>query len=265
MNVKTHEKRERHNADIMTDMVKFLAMVRRSMLAARRTVPIPTDFDTALEALDIGRPDDQLLPYTIQPPTNPRLLPTPPPDDEFHNVVKLPPEFLGPGLDGQGELKRFSFSTKGLPALPSAHTFRGTAVLPALEKDIRKVRELATQEGKLGEQALRKLAGAVKLDAAHVPEVESSKKKPQGAPGRTKKWRTTVNLSEEAVFEETLRELLAKEPGKFELGPIVNSEKVYRMPDDVQLRRAQADGSAANDRQSSSATAGAAKADRMEL
>jgi hypothetical protein len=203
------------------------------MLAARRVVPIPTDFDTAIEALDIRRPDDQLNPYRTQHSFNPRLLPTPPPDDEFHQAFKLPPDFLGPELDGQAELKRFAINTNGLPPLPSAHTFRETAVLPILEKDSRRIREMATQEGKLGEQALRKLAGAVKLDAAHAPEVESSmkkKKKEKTVTGRPKRFKSTVNLSEEAIFEETLRELLAREPGKFELGPIVNAEKAYRMP-----------------------------------
>lgn len=223
------------SADQFTVVLKFLSIVRRSMLAARRTVPVATDFESAIEALDIPRPDDQLKPYTSQPPINPPLYPTPPPEDSFHHVLELPASFLGPELDGHGEIKKFAFNTKGLPELPSAHTYRDTPVFPHREADTRKIRELATQEGKLGEQALRKLAGAVKLDGSHPLELEASRQKL--ASGTRRRAKNTVAISEEAVFEETLRELLAKEPGGFELGPIVTSEKAYRMPDDVQVKR----------------------------
>lgn len=216
-------------------MQRFLSKVRRSMLAARRTAPIATDFESAIQVFDIPRPDDQLGSYQSNPPINPALYPTPPPDDEFHTTVELPSSFLGPELDGQGQLKRFSFTTKGLPELPSAHTYKNTPVYPYREGDTRKIRERATQEGKLGEQALRKLAGAVKLDATHPLELEAARRK--ATAGQRKRWKTSVNLSEEAVFEETLRDLLAKEPGGFELGPIVTCEKAYRMPDDVQVKR----------------------------
>ena len=229
----------------MIVLLKLLSKVRRSMLAARRIAPIATDFETAISVLDVPRPDDQLRSYKTDPSINPPLYPTPPPEDEFHNTIDLPPQFLGPELDGHGELKKFSFNTSGLPGLPSAHTYKDTPVFPHREADTRRIRELATQEGKLGEQALRKLAGAVKLDAAHPPESEGSRQKTQiqTQSRQAKRWRKGIHLSEEAVFEETLRDLLAKEPGGFELGPIVTCEKAYRMPDDVQVkRRAKANG-----------------------
>ena len=209
------------------------------MLIARRTVPIPTDFESAIHALDIPRSDDQLLPYRTKPDVNPSLLPTPPPDDAFHESVKLPPSFLGPELNGQSALKRFSMTTSSLPPLPSAHTYKDTAVFPQRETDTRRIRELATEEGKLGEQALRRLAGAVKLDAAHPLEVESKKEKdiPRPPPQRHGPRRRKPDPSEEAVFEDTVRDLLKAEAGGFELGPIVTSEKGYRMPDDAQMKR----------------------------
>lgn len=209
------------------------------MVAARRACPIASDFETAIDVFDIPRPDDQLRSYKTETEINPPLYPTPPPEDEFHNLVELPASFLGPELDGHGELQRFSFSTSGLPELPSAHTYKDTAVYPHRESDTRKIRELATHEGKLGEQALRKLAGAVKLDAAHTLDAETSSKQKNPMPSkqRRKRWKTGVDKSEEAVFEETLRDLLANEPGGFELGPIVTCEKAYRMPDDVAVKR----------------------------
>lgn len=225
-------------------MLKFLSTVRLSMLAARRITPIAPDFENAIATLNVPRPDDQLQPYETHPSINPPLLPTPPPEDSFHNTVQLPPSFLGPELDGHVELKKFSFSTRGLPELPSSHTYKDTAVFPHRQTDSRKIRELATHEGKLGEQALRKLAGAVKLDAAHSLDPEASKRK--STPAQRKRWKTGVNTSQEAVFEDTLRDLLAREPEGFELGPIVTCEKAYRMPDDAQLkRRAHGDSAAA--------------------
>ncbi|EXJ88834.1 hypothetical protein A1O3_01898 [Capronia epimyces CBS 606.96] len=244
-------------------MFKFLSRVRRSMLAARRTYPLAPDFETAIEVLDIPRPDDQLGPYKTQPPINPPLLPTPPPEDEFHNTVELPPSFLGPELDGHGQLVKYAFNVGGLPELPSAHTYKDTPVYPYRETDTRKIRELATQEGKLGEQALRKLAGAVKLDAAHPLDSETSRQKSR--PPQQKRGRKRVSILEEAIFEETVRDLLAKEPAGFELGPIVNSEKACRMPDDAHAKRlAPATGSASArlERQASWAKSGV---DVMEL
>ena len=108
-------------------------------------------------------------------------------------------------------------------------------MFPIRETDTRKIRELATEEGKLGEQALRKLAGAVKVDAAHSVDAET--KKQAGIPIRLGRRRKRPALTSEAVFEETMRELLKDEPEGFELGPIVTSEKQYRMPDETQVRR----------------------------
>jgi len=227
-------------------MLKFLSMARRSMLAARRTMPTATDFEAAIDALEVPRPDDQLRPYQTHTSTVPSLLPTPPPEDEFHNTTKLPPSLLGPELDSHGGLTKFAFSVGGIPELPSAHTFKETPVYPHRETDSRRIRELATQEGKLGEQALRKLAGAVKLDAAHPPAAAAAAAESQPPPNRRpkvfqskqrKRWKSGIDVPEEAVFEETLRDLLAKGPGGFELGPIVTCEKAYRMPDDAQVKR----------------------------
>jgi hypothetical protein len=209
------------------------------MLAARRTAPIATDFETAIHAIDFPRPDDQLLPYRTKPDINPPLLPTPPPEDVFHESIKLSPSFFGPELTPQNRLARFSLNTSALPPLPSAHTYKDTAVYPHRETDARKIRELATEEGKLGEQALRKLAGAVKLDATHPLEAESRKENDFSPPvtHSKSKRRRKVGQTEEAVFEETMRELLKGEPESFELGPIVTSEKGFRMPDDAQAKR----------------------------
>lgn len=207
------------------------------MTAARRNVPVATDFDSAIYALDVPRLDDQITVYRTQPEINPRLLPTPPPDDPFHKYVELPAAVLGADLGGQTALKKFHPNPSFLPPLPSAHTYRGSAVFPIRETDSRRIRELATEEGKLGEQALRKLAGAVKLDAAHPVDPETHKQAVSGQTSRRQKKKGQPRATEAELFEETMRDLLKQESDGFELGPIVTSEKSYRMPDEGQLKR----------------------------
>jgi hypothetical protein len=249
------------------DILKLCSQVRRSTIVGKRTAPIPPDFESALATLNIPRPDDQLLSYRTKPQTNPTLYPTPPPEDPFEDKVNLPTDFLGADLDGKAALKRFTFTPSALPPLPSAHTYKDTAVFANRETDSRKIRELATEEGKLGEQALRKLAGAVKIDAAHPGEMES---KP-AAPSKTKRGRIRRidDTSEEADFENAVRALLKNEPGGFELGPIVTAEKALRMPDDAQVKRrtrVEHTGQAAIKTVPPSALAGrAAPTDEMEL
>lgn len=205
--------------------------VRQRMNAARRTVPIVLDFDFPW---DIPPPLDQLDPYEVKTEVNRPLLPTPPPEDEFHNGFELPERLLGPELSRQQDLSKFSFNTKALPPVPSAHTYRDSAVFESRVTDSKKLRELATDEGKLGEQALRKLAGALKADAVLSvdPDARFIKDK---RPSRLH-WNKKPTLTEEAMFEETMRGLLLDEPG-FELGPVVSCEKQYRMPDEAKIKR----------------------------
>lgn len=207
--------------------------VQRSMLAARRTVPIAPDFDAAFYALDVPVPEDQLQPYSTKVEINRPLLPTPPPEDEFHVTHDLPEHLLGPELSRQQDLKKFSFNTSSLPPVPSAHTYRDSEVFQRRETDSKKIRERATEEGKLGEQALRKLAGAVKLEAALSTEPETRYVQDY----RPKRLRRKPVLTEEAMFEDTMRDLLISEPGDFELGPVVSAEKQYRMPDEGRVKR----------------------------
>ncbi|RMZ85339.1 hypothetical protein DV737_g864, partial [Chaetothyriales sp. CBS 132003] len=204
-------------------MLTLCAYVRRSMQAARRTVPIAPDFEAAIHALGLPRPDDQLVAYQTKPPINRPLYPTPPPEDSFHGNHELPTDFLGAELDGRAALKRFSHTTAALPPLPSAHTYKTTAVYGQRETDSRRIRELATEEGKLGEQALRKLAGAVKMGgaapAAAPGEAESKQNNPRLKKPRGRR-RPVDDAAEEDGFERAVRALLRAEPDGFELGPI---------------------------------------------
>ena len=57
-------------------------------------------------------------------------------------------------------------------------------------------------------------------------------------PRRGRPPKSAPTLTEEAMFDETMRDLMAQ-PGveDFELGPVVSSEKKYRMPDEGRVRR----------------------------
>lgn len=207
------------------------------MLAARRTAPIATDFESAFQAVQVATPEDQLPPQsTAKPPAPLSLLPTPPPDD-FFKIHELPESIPGPDVKAEEEKRRAPHIPSTFPTFPSQHTFRDTAVLPPRERDPRRIRELATEEGRLGEQALRKLAGAVKgegnLDLSI--EADSTAVDTQRG-GRRNKTKTM-----EGMFEETMKEL-AKSEGVsgsangiegagFEVAPIVNSERKFWMPD----------------------------------
>src|SRR2546423_4327488 len=105
-------------------ILKFCAMVRRSMISARRTAPIPTDFESAMRYLNLPWPHDQLNTFTTQATINPPLLPTPPPEDAFHRESQLPPSLLRRGLDGKADDKRDPYIPAHLPPFPSQHTYK---------------------------------------------------------------------------------------------------------------------------------------------
>ena len=217
-------------------VLQLCATTRRSMSAARRTVPLPTDFETAMRVLNLPWAFDQLNPYVTDPVRNPPLLPTPPPDDVFHKDTGLPTSFLGPGLSGDEDRKKTTYIPTHLPPFPSRHTYKATAVYSPREADPRRIRELATEEGKLGEEALRKLAGAVKIET--VSELLEVAERPQSDWGGT---RVSREQTIEKAFEDTMRELMTNETSSngstFEIGPIVNCEKKFMLQDIVPTHR----------------------------
>jgi len=85
-------------------------------------------------------------PLVTQPPIPPAPAEDPPPP-RLDDV-------LGP-LAGLSIQKKYV--PAHLPHIPSRHTWQETPVFPKREKDARKIRELATEEGVLAEQAMRKL------------------------------------------------------------------------------------------------------------
>ncbi|PYH48627.1 uncharacterized protein BP01DRAFT_371554 [Aspergillus saccharolyticus JOP 1030-1] len=174
-------------------ILSVASYVRQSMLASRRIQPIPHDFDDALRRHSVS-PND-LLPHI---PPHPRLepvstlLPSPPPEEDSFKTLPS----LGPQLSGDNDRVRSSHIPKHFPAFPSKHTYRHTPVFTEREQDARKIRERATEDGRHGEEALRKLARAAFKD--HQFGSSAREKKPWG-------FRRTETM--DGMFEKTVKGL----------------------------------------------------------
>ena len=134
------------------------------MFSSRRTKPIPEDFLQALHT-------HQLSLRSLIPHLNP---PVPAMQSQFsicsetaQDDEQLHLRYLGPILNGAPEGHRKTYIPKHFPEYPSKHTYKATAEYPDREQDPRKVRERATEEGRLGEEALRRLVSAGSLTSSH--------------------------------------------------------------------------------------------------
>ncbi|KAL1891420.1 hypothetical protein Sste5346_007683 [Sporothrix stenoceras] len=114
--------------------------VTRFSLAARRTQPIPVDFDTSLARFNIGK--SALRPH-LRNPIDPsklaqRPLPEPQPEAQHHQLSQRPLErrdseyadlpLLSDALSGRPEKESKSYIPSSFPAFPSIHTYRNTPI-----------------------------------------------------------------------------------------------------------------------------------------
>lgn len=138
-------------------MVNFLTSVRKSMLSSRRTQAIPQDF---LEALHEHHLTLSSLVLHLDPPVPPEK--SQPPLASESSLDHERSVFFAsfkPILDAKPGSESSLYIPRHFPALPGDHTFRTTWDEVIREKDPRKIRERATEEGRLGEEALRRLVG----------------------------------------------------------------------------------------------------------
>lgn len=125
------------------------------MLSSRRVQAIPQDF---LQALHMNQLSLRSLVPHLDPPVNPS-------QSQF--------SLESATVDGKDDLTVLSrtlidlpheppksYIPRHFPEFPSEHSYKATAVYPELEKDPRRIRELAMEEGRMGEIALRKLLSA---------------------------------------------------------------------------------------------------------
>jgi transcription initiation factor TFIID subunit 8 len=131
----------------------FLKLVRDHMHSNRRIQPVPQDFIFALA--DLGIMPYQLLDHVnLQLPANVTQPPIAPAEHDDPPIEHLE------GVLG-GQLVETASRKKWVPAhfpdLPSKHTYQYTPIYTKRENDARRIREMATEEGILAEQAMRKL------------------------------------------------------------------------------------------------------------
>ncbi|KAL1963434.1 hypothetical protein VTN77DRAFT_8335 [Rasamsonia byssochlamydoides] len=181
-------------------ILHFASLVRQTMSACRRIQPIPQDFEHALRRSFISFDDltPHLKPLSMVAPT-PTLLPSPPPEeqDPFDAFAGMP--VLDPVLSGEDDRVRSKYIPPHFPQFPSKHTYRYTPVFTERELDPRKIRERATEDGRHGEEALRKLARAAFRDTQAA-----------GAGPREKRLWGRKHESMESMFEKTVRGLAKK-------------------------------------------------------
>ena len=190
-------------------MAHFLAAVKQSMLSSRRTQPIAQDFLHALNKSQLTL--RALIPH-LDPPVDPLQsqagLSLESPDE---TDIPIQSQLIGTLLNDEDKNIIRAYIPHNLPSLPSYHTFRAQPVFTEREQDPRKIRENATEEGRLGEEALRRLVkhGAEQRALADVSTKKKNSFKEQGR----KIWLQAM----EAVSgnpENTI-------------GPPVNAERVY--------------------------------------
>ena len=126
---------------------------------------------------------------------------------------------------------------KHFPHLPSSHTYKATSRYTPRESDPRKIRERATEEGRMGEAALQKFVEA--RSKAHQREAEDLL--PKGAMTlRSKRfaaWKEAMMADEEDADMSNAIDSLSgtNNPGdrggtasrRLEVGPIVNADQAF--------------------------------------
>ena len=178
----------------MPDMAHYLADVRQSMLSCRRTQAIPQDFLQALHTHQLSL--RSLLPH-LGPPVNPSRTQFPLQVDIAQGNDEQHMRFLGPLLNADPNEKLRAYVPKHFPELPSKHTYKATPEYAQHEQDPRKVREKATEEGRLGEEALRRLVGAGARKSAN--ESQHIRKLQSARAARDRLWIETM----QAITQET--------------------------------------------------------------
>ncbi len=162
--------------------------------SCRRSQPIPQDFLQSLHTHQLSL--RSLVPH-LKPPVPPRKsqysLQS---DGSDEDGWPKDPDILSSLLSEGDNHKMTKYIPKHFPALPSMHTYQATAEFIQREEDPRKIRERATEEGRLGEEALRKLA-----THAHTTPIEATKDeitRPSAKEKRKRLWLETM----EAVTKE---------------------------------------------------------------
>ncbi|KAL1614636.1 hypothetical protein SLS54_009606 [Diplodia seriata] len=199
---------EAFRAQVDEFMLHFLSDVRASMEHARRTTATPTDFARALAHTGYTASDlEPQLALPLPPAVALPPVPDAPPAEE------PPPRLeavLGAELSGAADKNARAYIPAHLPAFPSKHTWQATPVYSSRETDPRKIRERATQEGILAEQALRKLMAANRTGSSRRRAAGGKDAAAAGGGGEKRK----SPPASKQMWEEAMREIIREDEMK---------------------------------------------------
>ncbi|KAF2767343.1 hypothetical protein EJ03DRAFT_156601 [Teratosphaeria nubilosa] len=196
-------------------MLKFLTHARTSMQTNRRTQPVAPDFSMALSLAGSTATASSLRPQLRASLPEELSCPTIPPPVSYVSGDFTVPDFSGL-LQPLATEQTPTYVPSHFPALPLKHAWNATPVFPERETDARKMREKATQEGMLAEQALRKLAAAAKKGAL---EAEKKRRTALRGPGKVREGLQKKRHDEMDAFGDVLKEI-----GGFDGSEDVNME-----------------------------------------
>ncbi|KAI1126614.1 hypothetical protein F5Y10DRAFT_209405 [Nemania abortiva] len=146
---------------VETYMDGFIEQLKRVAHAARRSDPIPTDYEAILRYHNL--PLCSLKPHLKNPVSKKLLEPTfYDPIIENTTYLESTPPVLGDELDGRYEKEERAWIPKHFPSFPSKHTYRYTPAEPPA-KNTEKKRTEALADARKAEMALRRIDRAAKL------------------------------------------------------------------------------------------------------
>ncbi|KAG9230800.1 transcription factor TFIID complex subunit 8 C-term-domain-containing protein [Amylocarpus encephaloides] len=199
----------------------FLTKVKMHMYAARRQLPIATDFQTSLIAYDL--PASSLQPH-LKPPvpyyqTAIHLSAEPFVEKKVYPMTKL----LGVELNGETDRLAMKFVPREFPNFPSKHTYKFTEKETLRETDPRKIREEAAKAARQGEEALRRLVNVSK--ASKEKNVKKSASKDPRSKERHELWEST--MSNFMIGKQRHGEVGSQGGNDDDRSMIVNAERQY--------------------------------------
>lgn len=216
-------------ADNSPDMLSLLSDVRTSMQTHRRPSPTAQDFRMALAHMPNTRSASLLtpqldvpIPEAVSYPSIPQ--PGPPPAPAPDLSALLQPLLLE---------KQPQYIPAHFPRLPPQHAWKETAVFPTREKDARKMREKATEEGMLAEQALRKLAAAAKAGAMKA-ESRRRSSAPLAGMGKVRDGAGRKRLAPEMLFDDVLKDVTDSSGGDYSMA-LDGTDESGRQPTQSEL------------------------------
>ncbi|KAK0644361.1 WD40-repeat-containing domain protein [Cercophora newfieldiana] len=199
--------------------------------SARRSHPIPSDFEKALKRHNLTT--SMLQPHRKPPIPRSKRLPTFALLD-LNDSEEMDLPILGEELDGFKEKAEKNYIPTSFPSFPSVHTYKYTpeSIDTIPYGDPKKMREAAAKEAKAGEEALRKLLRASKV--ASQKESWSSAQRDPARRERHDHWESTMRWLIEEEARGKGQEIAAVEmhgekgrEGIADHSMIVNSERRY--------------------------------------